>query len=61
MRDLRADKVGAEKWKRTPHRYRIPGGVMLTTAQVFYPATGLLEERITLEEIPADVPLARRQ
>lgn len=61
MRDMTTDKVGAEKWKRTPHRYRIPGGIMLTTAQVFYPATGLLEERITLEEVSRDTTLARRQ
>jgi hypothetical protein len=48
------DKVGTEMWSKTPERSLLPGDILCTNSIVHYPATGLFEERITLEEAGSD-------
>jgi hypothetical protein len=43
------DRKGAAQWVLMPRSYRAPGHVKVTRSQVFYPATGLIEERIELD------------
>jgi hypothetical protein len=45
------DRKGACQWVLMPRSFRAPDHVKVTRAQVFYPATGLLEERVDLETV----------
>jgi hypothetical protein len=49
---IRDQQRGAVQWKKLPKRIVIPrAGIVKTVSQRYYPATGLLEERIEIESL----------